>query len=117
MPKIERDLLLLGGAIALYLVWKGYQGAEKIVTEYANPAHQGNVVNQGVTAIGEAVTGKPGWSLGGFIYDTVDSVQDILPFVDSDREKRAKLEAQYREQYRKQADWRTGSYNKLPEIF
>jgi hypothetical protein len=34
-----------------------------------NPADPDNVVNRGLSAIGESISGQPGWSLGGWIYD------------------------------------------------
>lgn len=116
MREFERNALIIGGCVALYFIWKGYQGAEAVVTKYANPAHQDNVVNQGVSAVGEAITGKKDWSLGVHIYNTVDSIQDALPFMDSDREKRQKLEDRYRALYRSQNSVRN-NYNALPEIF
>jgi len=41
----------------------------KIMTEDINPASSKNFINRGVSALGAKITGKPGWSLGGQIYD------------------------------------------------
>lgn len=36
---------------------------------YINPLASGNIVNAGVTSAGQAISGDPGWTLGGWIYD------------------------------------------------
>ena len=41
----------------------------KVMTEDLNPASSNNFINRGVSALGAKITGKPGWSLGGQIYD------------------------------------------------
>ena len=75
---ISGDMLvkLALGAVALgavvYAVFKikgaGTEAAKAVGTA-VNPADPQNIVNRGVTAIGTAVTGDSGWTLGGWIYD------------------------------------------------
>ena len=68
-------LVALGGAAAvvalvLYKVaTKGAAAAKTLVTETLNPASSNNIVNQGVTSLGAAVTGDKSFTLGGWFYD------------------------------------------------
>lgn len=50
------------------------ESAKKVITEDLNPANPGNVVNQAVSKVGAAVTGKSEWSLGGAIRDLQERV-------------------------------------------
>lgn len=84
--------LTAGGVIALvlipvaaFLMWKTYKGgaavmkgAANIVTHDLNPASQDNLINRGVSAVGAAVSGNAGWSLGGWIYDATHSTPTAL---------------------------------------
>lgn len=51
----------------------GYiSGAAGAVGQAINPASSDNLVNRGVTSAGQAVTGDPGWTLGGTVYETIN---------------------------------------------
>jgi len=75
------DKLLIGlGVVVGVSVWRinsrvnaevtGVKTAvNKVFAEDLNPASKDNIINRGVSAIGAKITGKPGWSLGGQIYD------------------------------------------------
>lgn len=69
--------LVAAGAAVLYIVAKkaGGQAAQLAsrVGTAINPASPDNVVNQGVNAVGRAVTGSDSWTLGGWIYDSTHS--------------------------------------------
>jgi len=45
------------------------QAAASDVGNAVNPVNQDNVFHAGTNAVGEAVTGEKGWTLGGQIYD------------------------------------------------
>lgn len=76
-------LALAGIGLAGVVAWKLYStgrdlangagevldAAGDVLTHELNPASADNVVNQGVTAIGQSITGKADWTLGGAIFD------------------------------------------------
>lgn len=43
--------------------------AAAAVAPYVNPADSNNIINQGVGAIGGAISGDENWSLGTWLYD------------------------------------------------
>jgi hypothetical protein len=68
--------VVIAGALALAGMRRASTGAASAIggaLESAavafNPANPQNIVNQAVTAAGQAVTGESGWSLGGALYD------------------------------------------------
>lgn len=56
------------GLFGVLAVWYVKRQATAIV-EAVNPVSPDNVINQGVEAIGTAVSGEQGWTLGGWLYD------------------------------------------------
>lgn len=81
---------LLAGTVAAVLAVRWvYTNRERF-----NPTSDKNFAYSGVNAVGSALTGDKDWSLGVAIYEAVDKVQDVLPFVDSDAERAAKAAAQ-----------------------
>ena len=58
-------------AAALDATIAAVRDAGRQAVTWVNPADPGNIVNTAVTAVGEAVTGDPNWTLGGAIYDRV----------------------------------------------
>lgn len=49
--------------------WDAAVATVEQTVPYVNPADQGNIVNRGVSAVGEAVTGQKGWNLGYQLFD------------------------------------------------
>ena len=75
----------LVGGLGLYFL--GRKASETVgdVLEAVNPNSQENLINRGVSAIGQTITGKPYWSLGGAIYDaTHGSVEYQAKRIDED---------------------------------
>lgn len=92
----------IGAGVAVVGLWylsrKAGNVAEKAI-DAVNPLNHGNIFADGVNQAGEAVTGNKNWTLGGAVYDYVDWWQDVVPFVDSDAERMAKIEARAKAQY------------------
>ena len=73
------------GVLAFKAVNAGAAVAAKVGDVLAtdlNPASSDNIINRGVSAIGEAVTGQQGWSLGSAIYDATHPAPETPGFVD-----------------------------------
>lgn len=70
--------------------------AAEVVTTDLNPASPDNIVNRGVSSVGEAVTGKQGWNLGGAIYDGVDLISGLWGGSDADRMEQIEAETRAR---------------------
>lgn len=68
MLKIEQAAFLGVVVLGFYLIHKAGNAAKAVGTAI-NPADSENLVNKGVSAVGKAVSGNEGWSLGGWIYD------------------------------------------------
>ena len=62
-------LAIAGVLVVGFLGWKVYRRGAQVVTKDLNPASSDNVVNQAVTAIGQAASGDTNWTLGGAVYD------------------------------------------------
>lgn len=78
----------LGVVTGIYAIKKAAdlgEVAKEVVTKDLNPANTDNIVNRGVSSVGEAVTGQKGWSLGGAIYDGVDLLSGLWGGSDADR--------------------------------
>jgi hypothetical protein len=58
------------------LVGQGADVAKKLATETLNPASDKNIVNSGVTALGQAATGDPAWTLGGWFASVTGADRD-----------------------------------------
>lgn len=56
-----------GGAIDM--VTGILTGAAEAVPEAINPASDQNIIYSTISRAGQSITGQPGWSLGGAIYD------------------------------------------------
>ncbi len=52
-----------------YLLWKAKDTIVNTVTTTLNPASDKNLAYRGVNAVGEAVTGDSGFSLGSYLFD------------------------------------------------
>jgi hypothetical protein len=61
-------------AVGGLLLWKRKEIAA--VAEAVNPASDQNHVNRGLSAVGEAVTGREGWSLGSQLADWFPSAAE-----------------------------------------
>lgn len=83
-------LALGAGAVAAvaYIVYRvksaaaGLGDAAQTVGAAINPANPGNIVNQGVSAVGAAISGNSDWSLGTWIYNAThdDELAAPAPF-------------------------------------
>ena len=73
-------LYLAAGAAGVFVAWrlwgvatagagKAAEVAQQVITRDLNPASSDNIVNRGVSAAGEAITGQKDWSLGSWLYD------------------------------------------------
>ncbi len=78
-------VVLAGTGLALWYAKRqvGKAGAAvldtaKAVIPYVNPADRNNVVYSGVNAVGGAVTGEAGWSVGGALYDFDQWVDKLI---------------------------------------
>ncbi len=72
-----KGVLALGGVvIGLYFVAKSQA---KQALETINPVSENNIINQGIEGVGTALSGEPGWTLGGWLYDITHPVTDIAP--------------------------------------
>lgn len=56
------------GLFGVVVVWYVEHKAHAVL-EAVNPVSEDNVINQGIQAIGTAVSGEQGWTLGGWLYD------------------------------------------------
>jgi len=66
-----QTILALGG-VALVFVLLAENRVKKAVEaagDAVNPVDKDNIFHSGVNAVGAAVSGKEGWSLGGWVYD------------------------------------------------
>lgn len=61
-------------AVAGLLLWKRKELAA--VADAINPASDSNIVNRGVSSVGEAITGREGWTLGGQLADWFPSAAE-----------------------------------------
>ncbi|WP_101675637.1 hypothetical protein [Alloalcanivorax mobilis] len=59
----DKQAWVIGGALLVggYLVYRA--------RNMLNPANPGNVVNQTVNGVGQAVSGDTDWTLGGWLYE------------------------------------------------
>lgn len=66
---------IASGAAALIVIYKFFKGeaseAVKAVGNAVNPVSDQNVFYRGTNAVGEAVTGDPHFTLGGWVYDVL----------------------------------------------
>lgn len=70
MVKLALGVAVLGiGYFAFIKVKKTAGAAAAAAVDAVNPASSNNLVNRGVTAVGSAISGDSGWTLGGWIYD------------------------------------------------
>lgn len=78
---VSGDLLVkigigAGLLVIAYVLLKKTGGAAAAVAEKVgaavNPANPDNIVNQGVTSVGKAVTGNDNWTLGGWLYEAIN---------------------------------------------
>lgn len=78
----DAKVIALGAAVAVVgvLLWRAAakagevasavaDGVAEVVSTDLNPASSSNLVNRGVEAVGQAVTGDPSWSVGGWVWD------------------------------------------------
>lgn len=82
---VRDDLIAVGiaGVVVVAALWyakkklgeAGQAVADAVapVIPYVNPADSSNVINQGVSWLGETITGDDGWSLGSQVYDWTHS--------------------------------------------
>ncbi len=59
----------LGGSVYDLLHGDPSDPTKNTAIEAINPAASGNLINRGVTAAGQAVSGNQSWSLGTWLYD------------------------------------------------
>lgn len=92
----DKQFMVLAGVVVVggfLLTRKAGEVAEAI-----NPANQDNVINRVFTDSVRSATGNDDWTLGGSIYDGVDSIRGIWGDSDDDRlrqaEEAARLEFQ-----------------------
>ena len=69
-------IIAAGGLAFWYLKNQAGEVIEAVGTA-VNPASQDNLVNQGVSAIGEVITGEEGFSLGSALYDLFNDDPDV----------------------------------------
>lgn len=107
--------ITFGGIIALvliailaYLFFAYRKDAQKLFKEKLNPMSDKNVAYGAVNTIVQETTGDPNASLGTKIYEWVDGLKNVLPFVESEAERNARL----REEFLKK---RAGSKNSTQE--
>lgn len=74
MTAINSNYVLAGvaGLTIAYLLYQESKKAVKAVGEAVNPVNSENIFNQGFEAVGEAVTGQEGWSLGVWLADKLN---------------------------------------------
>ena len=72
------QLLLLGlmGAGVVYYTQKKARELASDVGEGLNPNSKDNIVNRGVNAIGETLTGDENFILGGWFYDLINGTTE-----------------------------------------
>lgn len=73
-PVNTTHLLLAAGAVvvAAAVVYQVRQGAADAVTKIGqsvDPTSRDNIFYRGVNKVGESISGRQGWTLGGWIYD------------------------------------------------
>jgi len=59
----------LGGAVFDWAHSDPYDPGRLTMLDFVNPASEQNLVYQGVSGIGQAVSGRKDWSLGTWLYD------------------------------------------------
>lgn len=59
----------LGGSIYDFSHSDLNDPTKNTLLEAINPAADGNLINRGVSNIGQAITGQSNWTLGGWLYD------------------------------------------------
>lgn len=64
----EHYLMIAAAAAGLYIIYSAKQGV-KAVAKGLDITSGDNFAASGVNAVGKAVSGNNGWSLGGWIYD------------------------------------------------
>lgn len=65
---VNEKTLLIAAGIVVVAIWYSRRQIETVAAA-VNPVSADNVFNQAVTATGAAVSGDPGWTLGGWVYD------------------------------------------------
>lgn len=97
------------GAVALWYLSRKVGDVAESAIDAVNPLNKNNVIAGGVNAVGEQISGKPGWTLGGAIYDGVDATRGL--WHDSDADRLAEAERRSRAQYEALARYRqTGGF-------
>lgn len=73
----NKQLLGLGAVVAVggYLIWKKGLPA---IGDAVNPVNPENVFYSGTNAVGEALTGEEGFSLGAWLYDVTNTNTDTI---------------------------------------
>lgn len=61
-------------AVGVLVIWKRKELAA--VADAVNPASESNIVNRAVSSVGEAVTGREGWTLGSQLADWFPSAAE-----------------------------------------
>lgn len=72
----SKQLLGLGAVVAVggYVIWKNGLPA---LGDAVNPVNDDNIFYQGTNAVGEALTGEEGFSLGSWLYDMTHDTDTI----------------------------------------
>lgn len=89
MKKIEKIIVLLIALVVvvwLFIVWSKEKAAKvaESVGEALNPTSHENIFNKAVNSVGESVTGKAGWTLGGAIYDFLHKDDELREQAEQD---------------------------------
>lgn len=72
LPGLDwRAVAVVGGLVVLAAIYSRQQlsSAAGDIASAINPTNPENVFSEAVNATGEAVTGQPGWTIGGAVYD------------------------------------------------
>lgn len=73
----DKQMIGMGVAVAVlgYLAWKKGLPA---IGNAVNPVNPDNVFYSGTNAVGEALTGEEGFSLGAWLYDVTHTSTDTI---------------------------------------
>lgn len=75
--------IAVAGALAVgllgWLLARKGKAAAAAVGAAVNPTSRDNLAYRGVNAVGEAVTGERGWTLGGWLYDWTHPEESAAP--------------------------------------
>lgn len=78
--------------------WASASGTVADVADWAgvalNPASDGNLVYSGISNAGEAITGVPGWNLGGWLHDAINGDAWADEMARDDERARAEADAE-----------------------